>query len=134
MKTCRNCKVSKTKDDFYKNKTRSDGLTSLCKNCFRSKYPRSERPRKDGPRHRRVKYGLTEADYQALLKTQGGKCAICLKPCSTGKALAVDHNHDTGQVRGLLCMSCNTGLGKFKDDRSLLLAALNYLRLGANRE
>jgi hypothetical protein len=61
------------------------------------------------------KFGLTEEDYQRILAEQGGVCAICSGPPDTRwKTLAVDHDHVTRKVRGLLCMVCNTMLGRFE--------------------
>lgn len=73
------------------------------------------------------KFGMTIAEYDSLLESQGGACAICKKPCPTGRRLAVDHDHKTGAVRGLLCHSCNLGIGKLGDDPERLLAAAKYL-------
>lgn len=93
--------------------------------------PEEERKarRKTSGRASRLKdrYGITLAEYEALLAAQGGVCAICRKACSTGKSLAVDHNHETKVVRGLLCRKCNRGIGHFNDDRTLLQEAINYL-------
>jgi len=72
-----------------------------------------------------VKYGVTPAHYDELLKQQGGLCAICKQPGK--KRLAVDHDHVSGQVRGLLCSGCNIGLGHFRDSTSQLRAAAEYL-------
>lgn len=73
-------------------------------------------------------FGLTLAAYDALLESQGGKCAICkVDACPSGKSLAVDHDHQTGKIRALLCMHCNTGLGKFFDRPDLLREAALYL-------
>jgi len=72
-------------------------------------------------------YGITEQDYADLLAAQEGVCAICGKECATGKRLAVDHNHATGNVRGLLCQACNLALGQFRESRELLAAAIAYL-------
>lgn len=71
--------------------------------------------------HLRRKYGLTGDEYDALLDRQGGVCAICRQPerlMGRGRVrrLAVDHDHRTGKVRGLLCASCNTVLGQLRDD------------------
>ena len=71
--------------------------------------------------------GMTKADYDALLAQQGGVCAICQGLCSNGRRLAVDHDHQTGQVRGLLCQRCNTALGLMRDRSELLLRAVTYL-------
>ena len=73
------------------------------------------------------KFGITIADYDALLASQGDGCAICKSPCPTGRRLAVDHDHATKAVRGLLCHSCNLGIGKLGDDPERLLAAAKYL-------
>ncbi len=74
-------------------------------------------------------YGITTEYYENLLVDQGGGCAICNKsPEDNRKRLAVDHCHDSGIIRGLLCHDCNTGLGKFKDNTNILLAAGSYLK------
>jgi len=57
------------------------------------------------------RYGITREEYEALLDKQGGVCAICGNGCKTGQRLAVDHCHETGRVRGLLCKSCNLHIG-----------------------
>ncbi len=77
-------------------------------------------------------YGITLEDYEALLAEQEEVCAICKQPETAtrrGKVLklAVDHCAQSGEVRGLLCMNCNQGIGKFKHDASLLVAAVSYL-------
>lgn len=71
-------------------------------------------------------YGISLDEYTALLEQQNGMCAICETP-ESDRALAVDHSHETGEVRGLLCKSCNRALGMFRDDPSLLKKALLYL-------
>ena len=74
------------------------------------------------------KYGIDLAQYEELLKRQGFCCAICKRSQKTlGKVLAVDHYHDTKEVRGLLCIRCNTGLGFFKDSKENLNNAIEYL-------
>lgn len=80
-------------------------------------------------------FGLDREAYEALLDKQGGGCAICGKQNASGRNLAVDHSHSccSGErscgkcIRGLLCGNCNHGLGKFKDDPTLLAAAVSYL-------
>jgi hypothetical protein len=74
----------------------------------------------------RARYALSPEQYDALLKAQGGGCAICgcLPEGNTRYAkLSVDHDHDTGQIRGLLCDLCNRGVGAFRDDPDRLRAA-----------
>jgi hypothetical protein len=73
-------------------------------------------------------YGVTKAKYDEMLLSQAGVCKICGSPRSTSHKLAVDHCHETGAVRGLLCLNCNQALGKFKEDPALLDSAASYLR------
>lgn len=81
-------------------------------------------------------FGITLDDYESMLDGQNSVCAICGKPESTIHSvtkqvqnMAVDHCHETGKIRGLLCSKCNTGLGSFKDSKKLLQAAINYLNI-----
>jgi len=72
---------------------------------------------------RKWHYGISEEKYQELLQKQNHRCAICKKR----KRLCVDHDHETDEVRGLLCVSCNTLLGRFEKNPALFLAILQYL-------
>lgn len=76
--------------------------------------------------NRKKKIGISEEEYQQLLLNQSNVCAICDKPCT--RALAVDHDHTTGKIRGLLCNKCNRGLGYFQDNPALLEQAYFYLK------
>lgn len=71
-------------------------------------------------------YGINRTDYEAMVSRQGGVCALCFSPPGA-KALHVDHCHDTGRVRSLLCSSCNTGLGLLQDSPALLRDAARYI-------
>lgn len=71
-------------------------------------------------------YGISLKEYNQMLVDQLNRCAICEVPFT--KSPHVDHNHETGEVRGLLCGPCNTGLGMFKDSISNLLHAIKYLQ------
>lgn len=62
----------------------------------------------------KARYGITLEDYEALLVKQNGVCAICEEECKTGERLSVDHDHETGAVRGLLCRACNFRLGQIE--------------------
>ncbi len=77
-------------------------------------------------RHYKEKYGLTMEDFQAMVVAQKGQCGICEKLLPQSPQL--DHCHETGKVRGLLCMMCNRGLGSFKDNEASLIRAAEYLR------
>ena len=74
-----------------------------------------------------AKYGLSAAEVEAMREAQGGVCAIC----RTAPAVHVDHDHETGSIRGMLCFSCNAALGHFKDDPTVLRRAARYLRTHA---
>lgn len=74
-----------------------------------------------------TKYNITFEEYQELISKHNNLCAICLKKCSTGRNLAVDHDHKTKKVRGLLCRKCNVSLGMFLESPELLERAKNYL-------
>lgn len=76
--------------------------------------------------------GLSEQEYAEIFSAQHEVCAICKQSCPTGRNLAIDHDHETLQIRGLLCINCNQGLGKFKHDPELLADAISYLLEGCN--
>jgi hypothetical protein len=85
-------------------------------------------PSKDNNAYYKRKYGITLEDYNRMFEEQGGRCAICgTHQCATGRALAVDHDHKTGKVRGLLCQACNTAIGKLNDDPELIHKAADYV-------
>jgi RNA polymerase-binding transcription factor DksA len=72
-------------------------------------------------------YNLSVQDYQRMFKEQAGVCAICGQEIKESDC-HIDHDHKTGRVRGLLCGNCNKGLGMFRDDSSVLLNAIDYLK------
>jgi hypothetical protein len=82
--------------------------------------------------HLKRAYGMTLAEYQALLTAQDGRCAVCGsdQPGSTKDRWHVDHCHDTGMIRGLLCAQCNVMIAMARDDETILQAAIGYLRKG----
>lgn len=89
---------------------------------------RKKNPDKVRMYNRKAAYGITQADYDAMVVAQGGRCKIC-KGTPRGKPfLLVDHDHDTGAIRGLLCQPCNVGIGHLGDDPQRLRAAAEYLR------
>jgi hypothetical protein len=83
------------------------------------------RRERDG--HLRRKFGITIEQYEEMLEAQGGRCAICGREPHPTISLHVDHDHVRGHLRGLICFDCNAGLGKFRDRRRLLAAAMAYL-------
>lgn len=90
-------------------------------------------PDKYRAQQRRYYYGVTEQETAALWVAQGAGCAICKADAPGGKGhWHLDHDHETGKVRGFLCQACNQGLGQFRDDPLRLTLAANYLRLHKN--
>lgn len=87
---------------------------------------RKRNPEKFASYDRKKHYGLSHEDYLKLVVEQEGVCKICGNP-PVRAHLDVDHGHETGKVRGLLCNSCNGGLGLFRDSQDLLRKAINYL-------
>jgi hypothetical protein len=101
------------------------GNGSYCRDCYSNSYHSS--------RLMRV-YGITAEQYYEILDHQGGGCAICDRVLRS-KKYSVDHNHKTGEVRGLLCNPCNNRiLGSAKDDPSILRRAADYLEKPPARE
>lgn len=77
--------------------------------------------------HLKKSFNISFSEYSEISLRQNNVCAICSKKCATGRNLAVDHNHQTGIIRGLLCMKCNRAIGLFCDDINIIRKALMYL-------
>lgn len=114
------------------------GRAIRCRKCngiYNRKYPELSRKEYAQNWQRQKKYNLTPEEFEAFWITGQGKCWICKnkleKPRATRGQLpdvvAIDHDHITGKVRGLLCNKCNKGLGFFNDDIELLKKAIEYL-------
>ena len=133
-KVCTRCSRKRLLSSFHKDKRRPDGLGSQCKDCrarvAKKRYSRAAVRRNEieraTRRNLRVKYGLTAEDYNKMSADQHNVCAICQLP-DERRRLAVDHCHQTGQVRGLLCDRCNRGIGYLRDSAEIALAAARYL-------
>lgn len=102
-------------------------LTPAEKNKQRCKEYYAKNKQRAFERYLKNTYQITLEEYNAALEKQSGVCDICKEKCVSGRQLAVDHNHDTGEVRGLLCCKCNRGLGNFGDNLDLLRNAVLYL-------
>lgn len=141
-KQCTKCKQAKPLIDFHTVNKHTEKRRSICKLChnamYRNNYKnnskkyreytnskpyRSELRRKANLK----KFGLTIQQYEEMLQQQNSVCAICAEKCISGKRLAVDHCHETGKVRQLLCRRCNQSMGKFNDDPVLLQKVVDYL-------
>lgn len=125
-KRCSRCQEYKNLDEFHRNSATKDGRASHCKSCHHRDYYDLEEWRER--RFKRV-YGITLEEYASLYDEQGGRCALCGGESNGRGRLAVDHDHETGRVRGLLCFSCNTALGRL--ERIGLDTVLGYATDGA---
>ena len=131
-KKCKTCGTSKPVTEFHFCKSGKYQVRSYCKPCKpphqphwkpRSHYKASaESHRKSRLKY---KYGISVCDYDKMKTEQNELCLICLmKPIDS---LVVDHCHETGKVRGLLCSKCNVGLGMFRDTPNFLINASEYI-------
>jgi hypothetical protein len=130
FKYCSRCKQLLSTDKFYK--TKIDGeicILGWCKNCRKQiARKRTKENRRNG--WLRQKYGLSTEIFNNMLISQAGKCAICGTTNPGGKvgdSFSVDHNHTTGQIRGLLCQTCNQMLGLMQDSAKNLRKAAAYI-------
>jgi len=140
LKICNNCNLEKRNKDFSVNNARPDNLSNRCKGCdsiIRKKYyaenpeyykrqwkrNKYSSPELAEDRRLRAAYGISKVVRDFMEAKVNGNCEIC------GKAvkLVIDHDHITGDVRGLLCSTCNRGIGHFNDDINLLEKAINYI-------
>ena len=143
-KRCCACGEIKPASEFYTSKWIKDGLDSKCKPCSidyatRWKLANPERFKERRREHLlRTKYNLTPEDYDNLLTEQNGTCAVCGDlpngDPAGGVVLVIDHDHETNEVRGILCSRCNAGLGMFLDDTERLAVAIEYLQLYQGEE
>ena len=111
---CTVCKRFKKWENFYVYSSGARGHFAVCKPCQVIVTTEDQRIRR---------YGLDKGAYDELLESQDNKCGICESPGS----LFVDHNHETGVVRGFLCRGCNSGIGMLRDDPDLLRKAIEWL-------
>lgn len=130
-KWCPRCEQTLPAASFHISGSVQPELSAYCQDCTR-KYMRDRyhRIKHDGSYHRahlRRTYNISEDEYNRLLESQHGVCAICCGIPSGRRPLVVDHDHRTGTVRGLLCSPCNTGLGSFRDSRIIMRTAMAYL-------
>lgn len=129
LKRCAKCQIGKPHSEFNRQAKNYDGLNTYCKDC-RSKMKRAAYLADLDQQRLKARaraFGISVEQLQGLIAEQGDVCAICAKPCSTGRALALDHDHETGQFRGLLCAHCNMAIGQLQDSVEILRSALAYL-------
>lgn len=150
MKTCSKCKEQKELSEFHNDKSRKDGYFINCRLCdyaYRKKINSTEERKKWQKQYNKERfltaegrlyaanyslkknYGISMNEYRAMLEAQNGCCKICKKHYSRfTRRLHVDHNHETGKIRELLCHHCNAAIGLLDESIDLFLEAINYLR------
>jgi hypothetical protein len=146
VEQCSRCRQEKPYNQFNYSKHRSNGLSSLCKDCDRERkneqsrrkyWDMTEEERQEYKRKKNLrKFRLTPEEYNRIFQEQSGRCAICkkeetaLQPIKNKqgiKNLCVDHCHKTNKFRALLCTRCNTGIGMFEENIETMKAAIQYL-------
>lgn len=144
-KTCTLCGLTKPIAEFHKLKHGKDGLHSRCKSCeavrnkewYRRKCRTPEYIKRQRNNRLIRQFGIDDDGYEILLEMQGGRCGICGCTDSGRKGadrFAIDHSHETGAVRGLLCSRCNQALGLFGDNPDVLRKAAEYLERHNERQ
>lgn len=128
-KWCGSCATALPTSRFHVVNSTRTGFRKECIACTREHRIRRHRANPLAARdaEMRRKYGITREDWIAMHEAQGGLCAICRRKPESWPGLHVDHCHETGKVRALLCGPCNTSLGGFQDDPDLLRAAALYV-------
>lgn len=138
---CPGCDQTLSPAAFHKDKSKRTGRQKKCKECQYARYlerlaedPEKVRriARESAQRNRkRLLYGISNEEFAVMEVAQEGKCLLCLQVppprAGTTGGLVVDHNHATGEVRGLLCHGCNRGLGFLHEDPAILQRAITYL-------
>jgi hypothetical protein len=143
-KTCRRCGETKDLSEFYKRTKSKDGRYRTCKSCMKNKNSdyyqnhvewyaqyfqrRIKEIPKETYREKQVAshYKISVEEYRKLIERSKGVCEACGHP-QPSLSLAVDHDHKTGKVRGLLCRRCNLALGFVKDNPQVLFKLYRYL-------
>lgn len=145
-KRCSKCGDKKLFSEFSKSKDAKDGLQSWCKKCYKEHHQTHKNPKRkaeydkkyrqtekgkfnyeSSKRNLKNHHGVTLEQYDKMFEEQGGVCAICSGVNKNGRRLAIDHNHNTGEIRGLLCANCNIGIGMLKENVNILCSAISYL-------
>ena len=132
LKPCTKCGITKPLEDYPLDKRANDGRASSCKQCnnkeHRKRYSSKEYKNSNHKYRMEKRYGLSPLDFDTLIGANNNCCHLCNKKFKDTRHKHIDHCHETGRVRGILCKDCNTALGKLGDNEEGLLKALRYLR------
>lgn len=150
IKVCTKCKQEKSILEFCKRTNSKDGLDYICKKCNVAAHKKWYKLNKSKAKKSRTdwrlrnldkirnnnlikKFGITLKQYNKMFQEQQGCCAVCSRhQGELKKGLAVDHNHENGEIRQLLCGNCNTSLGLMKDNVVLLQKLIEYVQKHEN--
>jgi len=132
MKKCSGCGLEKPLSEFYKHDAYSGNYTSMCKSCLAEYHKTPTMRKKQRACRLKLRFGMTVEQYDEIFETQNGVCAICGQPEIVKNRygwarLSVDHDHKTGEIRGLLCQKCNSALGFVNENIPVLQSMINYL-------
>ena len=138
-KTCTGCRQTKPLTEFFSRGGKLSHLyKSQCKLCMQTKRQQWANENRDHlndwrrnnwvTKNRRLRRrGATQQMYDVMYEAQRGCCALCNEPEEKFAWLCIDHDHDTGKIRGLLCPNCNRGIGLLRDNADLLRKAATYI-------
>lgn len=132
-KRCSHCKEVKDISNFCKNKSTKDGYHHQCKKCaseYALAYSKTKTGKINGKFNMlKYRYGLTRDEYHDLINKQKNKCCICGDELKTGTGKSgIDHNHETGKVRGILCRNCNILIGYLECNKHKINIAMKYIK------
>ena len=129
MKKCKECKEVKPKAEYWKMAKAADGLQYRCKPCALASRKKYATPSYRKKAYLKNTYGISKEEYEMMFARQDSRCALChIDASDTPRGLFVDHCHESGQVRDLLCLNCNTALGHFKDNPQLMEKGAQYVK------
>lgn len=120
---CAKCRRGLPRTEFYADKSVKDGLNSSCREC---------RTAAAIKQRKKFLYGLASDDFDRMVSEQDNRCACCGDDMGQGRLRCVDHCHDTGKIRALLCSRCNAGIGMAKHDPKRLRQMISYLERHAD--
>jgi recombination endonuclease VII len=125
MKTCSKCRHEKPMSEFSEDRRRKDGKQRICRQCGRDWYHEKSPEWKKSHARAAVcrRHGITVSQFVRMVVEQGGVCALC----QVAPPTHIDHSHETGKIRGVLCHPCNAALGLFRESEETLVNALRYL-------
>ena len=135
-KNCRICKIEKPLYSFRKTRHSPMGRSNDCKECYNEyRYGSTENKIKNRNKQRKFKHDLTAEEFKIMFDSQNGKCGVCETDMDfLAKSTCVDHDHQTGLIREILCQKCNLGLGHFSDNIKNMRKAVAYLEKHSSKE